>query len=66
MRFTVSDFSDYFSVLYLQSDDYEHEVNVDVYDCFDEESEDWNDEKIRNRAEQQVRDEYGPMAWIEW
>ena len=66
MRFTVYDFSDYFAVLDLQSDDYEHEVHVDVYGCFDEDEEEWDDEKIRQLAEQQVRDEYGPMAYIEW
>ena len=66
MKFTVYDFSEYFGFLYLQSDDYEHEVQVDVDGCYDDELEAWNDEQVKQLAEQQVRDCFGPMAYIAW
>lgn len=66
MKFTVSWADDYAGLLRLDSEDYEHEVSVDISTCFDEVTEEWDDDKVVELAEQQVRDEYGPMAWIEW
>lgn len=66
MKFYLYDFSEYFGGLDLESEDYETDYRADVNDCYDEETETWDDEKIRASAEAQVKAHFGEDAVIVW
>ena len=66
MTFYLYDFSEYFGTVELDSEDYETAFSADVDDCYDYESEAWNDEAIRASAEAQVKARFGADAVIIW
>jgi len=66
MKFTVSWADDYAGFLHLDSEDYEHEVSVDISTCFDEVTEEWDDDKVMELSEQAIKAAFGPSAKIEW
>ena len=66
MRFYLYDFSEYFGSLDLTSEDYETDFSADVNDCYDPDTEEWNDEKVRASAEAQVKAHFGEDAVIVW
>lgn len=66
MKFYIYDFEDWCGSLYLTSEDYEHDCLVDVWDCYDEDREEWNDEEVRSAAEEQLKARYGTDAVLVW
>lgn len=66
MKFYVDDFSEYFGAVDMSSEDYETEFSADVDDCYDYESEEWNEDAIRASAEAQVKAAFGEDAVIVW
>ena len=66
MRFYLYDFQDWCGALDLTSEDYETDFSADVDDCYDSDTEEWNDEKVRASAEAQVKAHFGSDAVIVW
>lgn len=44
----------------------EIDFEVDIWDAFDQDADEWDDEKVRSSAEKQVRDAFGDTATIIW
>ena len=66
MKFYVYEFDTYREVVELDSEDYETEFSADVSDCYDEEADDWNEEKIYASVEAQVKERFGEDTVIVW
>lgn len=66
MKFYLYDVNDYFETVELDSEDYENEFTADISGCRDEDEETWNDEKVRETTEAQVKAHFGPSAVVVW
>lgn len=66
MDFYIYDFNEYTGFLYLQTEDYEHEVYVDVDECYNYATGEWNDDQVRYAAVNAVRQQYGQDAEVIW
>lgn len=66
MTFYINDFSEYFGYLDMATQDGEIEFSADVDGAYDRELEEWDEDRIRELAEKQLHDAFGPSAKIVW
>lgn len=66
VTFFLYDVNDYFETVELDSEDYENEFTADISGCRDEDEETWNDERVRETTEAQVKAHFGPSAVVVW
>lgn len=66
MRFHISDYNEYIGELFLTGEDGEAEVTAYVGDAYDDEEETWDQESVREAAEQAVKEHFGADAMIIW
>ena len=65
MTFYIYDFNEYMGDLLLTTDDYEHEIRVDMSDTWNEDTETWDEEAGRKKAENAVSAAY-PGSTVEF
>jgi hypothetical protein len=66
MTFYLHDENEYAGYLILTTEDYETDISVDVYDCYDDDTEEWNQESVKATVEKAVRDQFGDDSVIVW
>lgn len=66
MTLYIYDMNEYTGYLHFVSADYETEFSADVDDCYDYDTEEWDDAKVRAAAEAQVKEHFGGTAEIVW
>lgn len=66
MTFYLYDCNEYLGYIYFTTKDYENEFCADVDGCYSEDTEEWDDDKVREIAEKQLEEQYGSDAKIEW
>ena len=66
MTFYLHDENEYAGYLTLTTEDYETDISVDVYDCYDDDTEEWNQEAVKATVEKAVCDRFGDDSVIVW
>ena len=66
MTFYLHDENEYAGYLILTTEDYDTDISVDVYDCYDDDTEEWNQEAVKATVEKAVRDQFGDDSVIVW
>lgn len=66
LKLYVNDFNDYAECMQLSNDDGRVSVEIYLSGCYDEEAEEWNDNKVKETAEAEVKRLFCGAAYIEW
>lgn len=65
MAFYIYDANEYFGTISFTTEDYEHEFCADVNDCYNYDTEEWEEDRVRASAEAQILEAF-PGAQIIW